>query len=175
MAAPIYSQAEAQFLIECDKGLVGNAFSQLVPARGNQYRLSCRIDLLTYGQEEGRFMFRLEVQVNERTEEAGISLLGNMDSRGWVGLARYEIQRMSHYNKEPCDRRTIRANVVHRHIYSEAAVRELHFWDSCAEELPEVPTGGSFGQIRERIMRRMLDDMKIELVDRDAADGLFVR
>ena len=135
MAAPIYSQAEAQFLIECDKGLVGNAFSQLVPARGNQYRLSCRIDLLTYGQEEGRFMFRLEVQVNERTEEAGISLLGNMDSRGWVG----------------------------------------HFWDSCAEELPEVPTGGSFGQIRERIMRRMLDDMKIELVDRDAADGLFVR
>lgn len=174
MAAPIYSQADADHMMAMPKVIEFDAWANRLSGSRMESNPSIMIEA---SPEDGnpRFRFRVEMSRNDRNDSFSIMLKGKIDNRPWEGLCRYDIQDIVHENNPNCcPGAEIDAGVFHRHVYSEESCRHLEKWDGCAEVVHLDPSG-SFEQQLVRLRGRFLDDMALRFSDSNTANALFGR
>lgn len=164
MAAPIYSQEEADALIKMRKRIDPEAWKDRTKARPFPFVTSDEVSARPETDDEGRIAFKIEIGVNEQSDSIAILLKGRIDRRPMEGLCRYDIQDGLHENPPWFPPPIINPGQVHRHDYSERSVQEFDRWDKCALPL-DLSGEGSPEQLRSRLWRRFLDDLGIRFCD----------
>lgn len=172
MAAPIYSQAEADAMIAMEKRVEYDAWQGSSVGRTTDGEASKEIDA---SPEDGsdQFGFKIEIRRSDDSEYFSITLKGKIIGRPWEGLCRYDVQDNEHVNPPLCaEQITVDPGVFHRHVYSEVGVRETDKWHACAEilDLPAVPT---FDQQLTRLRGAFLEDLKIKFCDSQTQTGFL--
>jgi hypothetical protein len=172
MAAPIYSQAEADAMIAMEKRIEVDAWEKRGSGRASEVDTPVTIDARPENGDV-RINFKIEMLRNDRNDTFAISLKGKIEGRPWECFCRYEIQNLDHENDTRCCKPSlIPAGAFHCHLYSERSYEVLDRWDGCAELL-DLPTDGSFDQQLTRLRWRFVNDMRIRFSDSGTVEGLF--
>jgi hypothetical protein len=120
-------------------------------------------------------IFRIESCTCPARNEASFTLFGRMAGYGEHPLCRYEIQLCRHTNPKWFSPYVIAPWVLHKHIYSEQAIRRGHPWDKCASPLLKTQPRRRFSlqQAIGRISRIFLDENLIEIHGQNSEWMLF--
>jgi hypothetical protein len=173
MAAPIYSQAEADAMIAMPKRIAFDAWNDRGEGRTTTGEFSCEIKA---GPEDAtlqsRYEFEIEIRRNSDLPSYSITLCGRMDNRPKQALCRYDVQAFQHDNTPslcpPPD--SIDPGIFHRHTYNESSCQYLDRWDGCAEPL-DIPQDGDFHKQLARLRSQFLIDMSIKFSDANTAQN----
>jgi hypothetical protein len=171
MAAPIYSQIEADAVLALPKRIEHAAWEKRKTGRPTDYETSVTVAAIPEINGDG-IEFCIEIRTNELTEDISVILTMRIGKRPLEGLCRYDIHDSDHDNPRWFTPATIAAGEFHSHLYSERSVQEFDRWDKCASPLDLSPHG-SPAQLRQRLWGRFLDDMRIKFSDSETFDGLF--
>jgi hypothetical protein len=91
VAAPIYSQAEADAMIAMPKRVEPEAWEKSDPGRPTMGEPSRKIEAFPEDNDDA-FEFKIILRTSEKTEYFSVTLEGKMAGRVWEGLCRYDIQ-----------------------------------------------------------------------------------
>jgi hypothetical protein len=181
MAAPIYSQAQADAMIVAPKYISYDAWNE-------QWANLCA-RVRRPASDEDRVRIKVESGDGDLTEfcvecckcpargEASYTLFGKLLGYVEHPLCRYDLQVCRHTNPRWFPPWVIGSRVLHRHIYNERAIRENCTWDKCAEPLkiPKPKRKLSFQQSIDRLTPHFLTDIKLDIYDPKVAGMLFQR
>lgn len=180
MAAPIYSQAEADRMIAMAKvaplaDLQREKKSDTEGTSTRRMRVTKhekRTIRQVEPEQESTVRFHVEICENTRTEGIAITLFGSMDSRPVRPLCRYEIQDSGHHNPPGFSPEFVGSGRPHRHMYSEHHEREYDSWSRCAEPI-DIQMPATFSGQRTHLIGKFYADMNIKFSDGDEAFALF--
>ncbi|GEM_PF-3528994 len=167
MAAPIFTQHEADHLITVKKNAILDAWSEKTTDRQN----SIESAVLEGESDEAtpvpvRVIFHRKLDVGS----TNITLEAMLPGRPMAALCRYDIHDSPHLNKKQWMRPPdlIPPSAPHRHIYSERSEREIGVWDARAELLDPKRCSS-----RERLLGAFLSDMRFHFTDNESQQELF--
>lgn len=167
MAAPIFTQHEADGLIKAKKSAIHEAWITKQQDRQNSIH-----SVVLEGETDDEFSIPLKISFyhNRAIGSTNILLEARMAGRPWEGICRYDIHDSPHKNlrewMHPPD--FIGAGVPHRHLYSERADRELGSWHARAEILDSTACSSP-----ERLLGTFMKDMKFSFTDPQSHQSLF--
>ena len=167
MAAPIFTQQEANGLIRSQKVAVHEAWTTKQQDRQNSIH---SVVLEGETDDESSIPLRISFYQNQAIGSTNIILEAKMTGRPWEGICRYDIHDSPHKNlcgwMHPPE--YIEPGIPHRHIYSERAERELGSWHARAEILDSTECSSP-----ERLLGTFMRDMKFHFTDKQSHQSLF--
>ncbi len=171
MAAPLYSQIEADALIAMPKRIEHAAWEKRKTGRPTDYEESTIVVAIPEVYDE-KIVFAIEIRKNDLFDALSITLKGRIGKRPPEGLCRYDIHDNAHDNPPWFLPSFVNAGEFHRHVYQERSVQEFDRWDKCAQPLDLSPDG-SPQQLHARLWWRFVGDLKIKFSDTETFGGLF--
>ncbi len=114
--------------------------------------------------------FTVEPRYSVPTGAFSITLAGRISDGLWQPICRYDVHPSPHENKAFCEtgKILIPSGSIHRHTYSEDAIRRTGAWHKCAELLFVREDFPHAAKRREQVKRSFLEGLKMKLVDKDA-------
>jgi hypothetical protein len=176
MAAPIYSQEQVSAMIATPKSVKHDAWQERSAGRAGTAELRDRIPAHPI-DESDLTEFVIETCRCIARGEASFTLFGKLAGYPEQALCRYEVQICRHANPKWFLPSMIGPRVLHKHVYSERAIREDWTWDKCAEPLKQHSRPRrklTLQQCIDRLAPIFLQETNVKIHDADSM-GLFGR
>lgn len=173
MAAPVYTQSQAQSMIEMQKVVPHDAWENRFEGRPSTTQ-EIRNRIRVVPEEEANLTeFIVETCLCPGRGEAAFTLLGKLLGYTEQPLCRYEVQISRHTNPRWFPPFVIAPRALHRHVYNERAIREDWPWDKCAELLKQPKRKLSLQQAIDILTPIFINDVRLEIHDPDVLGHLF--
>jgi len=174
MAAPVYLQSQVDTMLNAPKYVRFNAWENRLPGRTHSEEIRHRIKAFPFDPKDAT-LFIIESCHCLSRRQVSFSLFGKMKGYPEHALCRYEIQTIRHRNPDWFPPQYVGNRVLHKHVYSERAIREGYTWDKCAEVLLCRPQIFILERAIDHLTPLFLSELKIEIHDPDVLTSLFGR
>jgi len=169
MAAPIYTQQQIDRMLKIPKSVPYDAWENRFEGRQSTDELRDRFKARPI-DETDLTEFTIEICRCSVRHEASFTLFGRLLEYPEHPICRYEIQLCRHRNLKWFPPRIVDPRMLHKHVYSERAIREGWPWDKCAEPIGQNRKNLSLEQAIGRLTPVFLENLKIEIHDSEVQD-----